>query len=410
MRILAPALLVVVACDGPAEPPARGAVSVRVLRREAFVANATVVFHGARGAVLGTAVTDALGDALGEIEEGGAVTVIDPDHEQWLTTIMRVELDSALQIPLEGYVPDPPPALTLTVTAPTTADPAETIGYGLWTPCDIGFLESLPSTIGVETRCGPGTPTLLFALLTSALDTPLRKAAWIAARVDADSVVRPAGWSTSCSDVAFDSDVPMSLVLSPRFGGHAFGVEDLDFCAAEHPTLDLGDGVLASMGYVQERGSRWSVVVRDFTTTPSTIQVRATEDLLLGAVSLERSDAEGASWTSDDALAAADAIDVTVDYLLGSDDLVRWRFLLPPDARGVKLLDLPPQLKTWGPIPRAYQPDLQLRYVDASWLDADLAAVHRELPLLLEGVTSQRDIPRGSALREYNTTFDPTPP
>jgi hypothetical protein len=385
---------------------ARGTISVQVAREDTAIGGATVVFHDPSGEAIRTAQTDIYGVAKGEIIAGGAVTVLDPLLDEYLTTFTNVEPGKRVQVPLQKIVG--PTVAMLTIAAPTTAPPPGTGGYAIDTPCGGRFVESLPATIAVPGPCGPGSPVLVFASSPAELDTLGYSLAWVAARVDGDAVVRPAAWSTSCLMFERDTNVELSLEILPRFGGHAFRLGGLKFCGAEPPsapTLDFGEGaVVRGVARVDGTAPRTTQLLRDVASIPTTVQVSKADDLLFGWVALDGLDTQGASWTPNEALADADAIDVTLQYI-SRDHFVHWRFVLPPDAREAVLPAVPSELDTWGMPTEADRAIFEIRYVDALWLDRDLAAVHRDAPLILDGVKAQPDIPRGAALRTYLQRF-----
>lgn len=418
MRLLALALLVIAAC-GDDDSSGRGDVTILVTRDTLPIAEATVVFHDATGGVLGTAETDANGTAVGRIGTRGAVTVFDPAFEAEITTITRVEIGSTLEVPLRAFGYVGPPALTLTVTAPATPAPPDTAGYSIETPCGREFVESLPATITVPARCGPGAPVIVIAYLPQVLDSPSRSLAWVATQVGDDGVAQLGAWSTQCSVVALDADVTLDLSIWPRFGMHVFEPRTLTFCdvaAPAQPTLDLGEGlVVKAAASLEGSQTQMARIERDFEAVPSQLELTTGDDLLLGAISLDSFDSDGLSWSPNDALAGADAIDLMLEYSLGSGNSLRWRFVLPPSARGTLIPDLPSELVTWRtPTPDGYVV-VDIRYLDASWIDGDLATVHRELPQIVGApagrydlaFSAPHDIPRGSALRDYWQTLLP---
>jgi hypothetical protein len=405
MKRVALALIAVVGCaDDESGSVERGNVTVHVLRDELAVQGADIVFHDAYGRVLGTARSNELGLATAEITAGGMVTVLDPDFAQRLTTITRVGIGTTLEIPLTPVQAVGSRINTITIDAPTTPAPDETADYVIQTPCGAEGATSLPMTIALPAGCGPGSPIVIIArTLPQNLEDPGRSLAYIATKIGPDSRARPLAWSTHCEQVALDADVQMSLQLWPRFGNHAFRWLDLGFCgntAPAQPTLDFSEGVVAhAVAYIDGSSQRTSSVLRDFMTLPSALQITSA-DLLSGSIDAIDFDGKGASWTSDPSLADADLIDATLSWLVAPTDYVVWRVVLAPDALGTYVPDVPEALDMWGTLDGATDVTLELRYADASWLD-DLAAVHRELPLMLGGATSQREIPRGSSLREF---------
>ena len=419
MRSVALVLLALAAC-GDDDSSGRGEVTVRVTRDGMPIAEAPVVFHDATGSVLGTAETDASGVAVGSIGTRGAVTVFDPGFDDDITTITRVEIGSTLEVPLRATGFPGPLAWTLMITAPTTPPPPDTAGYGIQTPCGREFVESLPATIGVPEPCGPGAPMIVVAYAPQVLDSPSRSLAWVATRVGDDNIARFGAWSTDCSIVSLATDVTLDLRLWPRFGMQAFDPPPLTFCElatpAQQPTLDFGEGVVVqATASVEESPMRTTRLVRDLEALQPALQITAADDLLIGAIALDSFDAEGLSWNSNDALASADAIDVMVDYFVETSAPVHWRFVLPPSARGTLLPEVPSELNTWGTFAHADRAVVDIRYLDASWVEGDLADVHRDLPLILGPPTSRydlvfsasHDIPRGSALRDYWQTLVP---
>jgi hypothetical protein len=200
----------------------------------------------------------------------------------------------------------------------------------------------------------------------------------------------------------------------------AFDPPTLTFCEpatpAQVPTLDFGEGgVVQAVASVEGSQMRTARIVRDFEALQPTLQITAADDLLIGTIALDSFDSEGLSWNASDALASADAIDLAVEYFIETGDPVHWRFVLPPSARGTLLPEVPSKLNTWGAFAHADRAVVDIRYVDASWVDGDLADVHRDLSLILGPPTSRydllfgasHDVPRGSALRDYWQTLVP---
>ncbi|HEY5951945.1 MAG TPA: hypothetical protein VIV40_40895 [Kofleriaceae bacterium] len=403
MRAPVLAVLALVGCTDDNPPIERGVVTVHVVRDELPVREAAVVFHDASGHVLSSARSDANGVVVGEISTWGMVTVVDPDLAHRLTTITRVAIGSTLEVPLTPVQNPGPEVGTLTINAPTSPPPADTFQYDVQTPCGNTWITALPATMPLYSGCGVDIPVLLTArTMNQSLEDPGHALAY-AAGYAANRVFAPSAWSTSCAQVALTTDVSMQVQLWPRLGGHAFRWADTGFCAyapPAQPTLDFGEGAIASVfSYVDGSPNRTTSLLRDFTDVPASLQITSGTDLLIGDVDA-RIDATGATWTEDAALADTDTVDATLTWSVTAQDYVVWRFVLPRDATRAVVPELPDELDGWGALANANDVIVELRYVDASWLD-NLDAVHRELPLLLDGGASKRDLPRGSTLRDF---------
>jgi len=382
---------------------------VSVLRDELPVPDAAVVFHDAYGRVLGTTRTDSTGHASGEISTWGMVTVVDPRFPQRLTTITHVALGAALEVPLTPVYTPAPQVGTLAIAAPATSPPAETFQYSIQTPCASDGALTLPATIPLYEGCAPEFPVLITARTQNQnLEDPGRALAYVAGQA-IDGTFQPGAWSTQCKQIAVATELSMSLQLWPRLDNYVFRYVDLGFCPASPsmlPSLDFAEGGVAyAFGYVQGAPLRTASLLRDLATVPASLELPRTE-LLIGDVELTRFDGKGAVWTSDPALADADAVDAKLTWSPSAGTYVEWRFVLPRDATSAPVPELPAELRTWTTLDGATEVILDLRYLDASWL-ASLQDVEAELPLMLDGARSKRGPAAGGSLRDYTEQIHP---
>jgi hypothetical protein len=294
------------------------------------------------------------------------------------------------------------------IEPPATAAPTGAVSFDVRAPCvDDAVVASFPASVSTFGRCDADVPVVLIARGPMTFEDPGEPLAFATARAGTDLVARPSAWSTACKQVVVGSDLGMDVALWPRFVTHTFRGIDLYFCppAGEAvPALDLGEGaVVRAIGYA--RSPNYSVsLLKDFAAVPASVEIDSRSDLLTGELELDAFDAAGARWRRDGSLANADAVDVTLEWPHELINFVVWRFVLPPDATSVAVPEIPAELATWGTIESGLHGIVTVRHVEASWL-IGLADVHGDLPLVLDGMQSKRDIPRASALRDAVHTF-----
>src|SRR5436190_1583040 len=227
MRWLALACIVAAACGGDDDSGTStyGNFTVHVVRDGVVPAVDTpVVFHDAGGRVIDTARTDVAGYATGTMVSDGMVTVVDTEAEQRLTTVVRVQLDVPLEIPITNVGSQGEEIGTLTIEAPPGAPPADTQNYEVLLPCGNQWVQSLPGTVPLHAGCEGDFPIVVVANGPPiGLESPANGLAVATASVDATRVARPAAWSTQCAEVGLEGGAPsLNLIVSPRFGGHVF--------------------------------------------------------------------------------------------------------------------------------------------------------------------------------------------
>lgn len=418
----------VAGCGGSSEPPPNGVVTVAVTRAGVPIAGATVVFDDPDGAVTGRGTTDADGVATAELVGGGMVTVVDPAVPTRLMTLTEVSPGPGrLEVPLDTSITPPagPEAGTLTIPAPPGAPPAGTDHVMIETGCGSFSAPSLPATVSITADCI--TAVRAVPVIVTAWEPPgdlehpgnslaaFSGLALAGNGSNAFALATPA-WSTDCAQIDITTDPVMSVQLRPRLGGMLFDSTP-GFCQVTQPptgyayaVYDLGEGFTASgFAYPAGQALRGEMFRTEYAALPATIAIAESTDLLLGDVELTGVDGNGASWGTDPALADADVIYATLSWGLSQDTYVNWQFIVPGDATAVARPELPADVESWAPLAGAVDHVVELRYLDAPWLDG-LDAIEHSLAPLLDPAPRVSYQPAGTSLRTYRELFYPDAP
>lgn len=415
----------VAGCSGSDTPPLTGTVTVAVVRDGRPIPAAAVVFHDPDGAVVGRGTTDAAGVVIGEVPTGGMVTVLDPDLAKNLVTLTAVTPGPArLEVPLDTslQLPPGPEAGTLTIPA-AGALPAGTDHVAIETGCGMFDAPTLPATVPITADCitmARAVPVIVTAWEPPGdLEHPGDSLAAFAGLAVAPSgssgfALATAAWSTDCAQLDVETDPLMSVQLQTRLGGLEFRSTPGGYCQVTQPatgyaysTYDFGEGITVNgFAYPAGQSNRGEMFRTRFDDLPATLAISEATDLLVGDVDMTGFDGNGASWTTDSALADADVIMAALAWSTPDQSYVTWRFILPPDATAAIRPELPDDLVTWPALDTAVDHVAEVRWHDAPWLP-DFDGIEHTLPAVLDPAPRVLYQPVGTSLRWYRELFYP---
>jgi len=135
-----------------ATPDAGGPIHVHAQLIGAPVAGLPVLFHDPSGTLIGRALTDAGGDAIGDVPDGSMVTVVFPATSRD-NTMMNTVVAAARGDQLVFGSPALPPRGTWTATVPPYTGTVAALDYNIAFPCIVG--DSQTTSIDLQAACVP---------------------------------------------------------------------------------------------------------------------------------------------------------------------------------------------------------------------------------------------------------------
>ena len=124
----------------------------RKARAATPLAGLPVLFHDPSGVLIGRALTDAGGDAIGDVPDGSMVTVVFPATARDNTLLNTVVAAGRGDLLVFGS-PTLPPQSTWTATVPAYTGNANVLGYQVNLPCLAG--DSQTMSVELQTACTP---------------------------------------------------------------------------------------------------------------------------------------------------------------------------------------------------------------------------------------------------------------
>jgi hypothetical protein len=135
-----------------ATPDAGAPIHVHAQLIGAPLAGLPVLFHDPSGALIGRALTDAAGDAIGDVPDGSMVTVVFPATSRD-NTLLNTVVAAARGDKLVFGSPTLPPQSTWTATVPPYTGTVTALDYNVALPCLVG--DSQTTSVGLQTACVP---------------------------------------------------------------------------------------------------------------------------------------------------------------------------------------------------------------------------------------------------------------
>lgn len=205
--------------DPPDATPDAGqdVIHVHARRAGAPLADIAVLFHDPAGTLLARAVTDAGGDATGDVPDGSMVTVVFPVTIGALTTFDTV-VGAVAGDQLVFGTGLPPPALASTASVPPYIGPGTSLDYEVAAPCIVGDAQT--TSVGLQATCAPPTHGPAIAVVA---DTAGAGGFEVLAYQDQADVALPPGASLTFAD-AWQAAVTQTFAVTNLPPGAMIGL------------------------------------------------------------------------------------------------------------------------------------------------------------------------------------------